>query len=205
MKTIERLFHTSLCLLMLAGTAAADTGPGAFRGLSPRVEAGEIVASRARHPRTDVSWGKAVGIVDAPMERVLDVVQDYARYREFMPNFTQSRILSKRGNRAMVYVEAEIAKRTLTIWANMKMTPTETAGGGRTIHATMMKGNLSTMEALWELTPLQGGRTLVTFKIIVEPKLPLPDSLVSLENEKASKRGLRALRKQLTQRFASGS
>lgn len=205
MTKIQHTIVVAALVLSLTGGAAADAALDAYAGMNPRVAAGEIVASRQAHPRSGVSWGQAVGIIDAPMARVLEVVQDYANYRQFMPNFTQSKVLARRGDKALVYVEAEIARSTLTIWAQMKMTPRATADGGRVIQGKMTKGNLSTMEAVWELTPIDSKRTLVTFKIIVDPKLPLPSSLVSNENEKASRRGLRALRKQLTQRLASGS
>ena len=193
-----------MCVLGTHGTAAAEGASQPYPAMHPRVAAGEIVGTEADHPDTGVDWGRAVGIVNAPIEQVLEIVSDYGNYDQFMPHFKKSKVLSQRGRRALIYVEAEVAKGTLTVWAQMKMRPITLDGGRMVIEGRMTKGNLSRMEARWELTPLSGNRTLVTFKLLVDPKVPLPDSLITWENVKASRRGIKALRKQLTRRFASG-
>ena len=97
--------------------AAAESGPQGYPGLNPKVAAGEIVGVEADHPDTDVDWGEAVGIVEAPIDQVMAIVSDYARYDEFMPHFQKSKVLSQRGNKALIYVEAKVAKGTLTVWS----------------------------------------------------------------------------------------
>lgn len=156
-----------------------------------------IQVSSIAHPGTSVRWGRAEGVVEAPVDAVRKIVGNYGAYHEFLPSFRTSRVLSQRGSRALVYMEAGIAKNTLTIWAQMKISPMPSVGKTEVIEAHMLKGNLEFMEAQWELTPLDAGRTRVAFQILVDPKVPLPASLVTRENEKASKRTIGALRKRV--------
>lgn len=185
-------------LLLVLG--ALFSGPTAALGEQQRsttaLKPGEIRVSMREHPGTSVRWGHATGVVDAPMDQVMKIVGDYAAYQEFMPHFRVSKVLSQRGKRALIYMEALIAKGTLKVWAQLKIQP-EKHGKKQVILATMTKGNLEHMFARWEVSPTRDGRSLVSFDILVDPKLPLPSTLVSTENQKASKQSIRALRKRV--------
>lgn len=186
-------------MVALALASAFFGSMAAAAELPQELSSGAIVVSTRPHAGTNVRWGRSVGVVDAPIADVMRVVSDYGAYQEFMPHFEASRVLSQRGERALVYMEALIAKKTLKIWAQLKITP-EQRDTTRIVSARMTKGNLAHMEARWEVSPLPDGRSLVTFDILVDPQLPLPASLVSSENEKASKSTIRALRDRLATR-----
>lgn len=199
---MPRKLRSQRSVLLLAAAFATvglfgDGGRAAAAGVPELPQADQILVSTLPHPETSVRWGRATGIVEAPVDDVMRVIGDYGAYREFMPHFESSKVLAQRGQSALVYMEALIAKGTLKVWAQLKIRP-ETQGDARIVSAHMTKGNLDHMEARWEVKPLDGGsRSLVTFDILVDPKLPLPSGLVSTENEKASKRTIRALRSRL--------
>lgn len=156
-----------------------------------------IVAKNEPAAGQDVAWGSAVGVVEAPIQAVAKVLTDYSRYDTFLPHFKQSRVLSRRGDDALVYMEAGIIKNTVTLWAQMHITA-RAAGEGRVIEGRMIKGNMDAFRARWELTPVAGNtRTLVRFKLLVDPGLPLPDSVFDHENEKSARRALGALRERV--------
>lgn len=157
----------------------------------------EIKVSQVSLPGASVKAGRAEGIVEAPIESVRGVVEDYAGYEKFMPHFRASRVLSRRGASALVYMQASIAKDTLTLWAQLKIAPKPNVGQTRVIEAKMVQGNMDAMFARWELTPVDDAHTLVAFQLLMDPKLPLPASMVADENEKASQRTLKALRRVL--------
>ena len=52
----------------------------------------------------------------------------------------------------------------------------------RVIEGKMVEGNMDAMLARWEVTSIDAKRTLVAFQLLMDPKLPLPDSFVSSEN-----------------------
>jgi ribosome-associated toxin RatA of RatAB toxin-antitoxin module len=185
---------------MASGARAEDVPPGALTESTPPVVTqvvppnGEITTINLPHAETSVQWGRAVGVVDAPLERVLGVVTDYAAYYTFLPHFHVSRVLSKRGESALVYLEASIAFDTMKLWAQVKLTALPLQGATHVIEAKMMKGNMDVMGARWELTPVDATHTLVAFQLIMDPSLPLPAGMVSTENLKASKQAIRSLR-----------
>lgn len=142
-----------------------------------------------------ISWGQAVGVIDKPLEEVLPVVVDYANYVHFMPNFTKSKVLAQRGNRAMVYMEVSVASGTFTLWGQLKLAEGTPEGETRVIEAHLLDGNMHAFSATWRLTPVDdGARTEVEFKIYVDPDMPLPSAVFSRENERAAGNTLRALR-----------
>ena len=186
------------CVAIVAG--AALTVPAATRAdvaVSQELRAGQITSSGYTPPGQSVERGRASVLLDAPIDRVFAVVQDYGQYKDFLPNFEASRVLSQRGASALVFVQVAIMKGAAHIWAELKLKPRKTEGPTRVIEAKMTKGNVDHMEALWEVTPIDDKRTLVTFEIIVDPNLPLPSSLISEENRKTARKTLRALRERV--------
>jgi len=156
----------------------------------PEVRTAQIVEEGSK-----ISWGHAVAVIDSPIEEVLPVVVDYANYVLFMPNFTTSKVLAQRGNRAMVYMEVSVASGTLTLWGQLKFSESPSEGETRVIEAQLLEGNMHAFRASWRLTPVDGGaQTEVDFKIYVDPDMPLPSSVFSRENERAAGKTLRALR-----------
>jgi ribosome-associated toxin RatA of RatAB toxin-antitoxin module len=82
----------------------------------------------------------------------------------------------------------------------MKVGPRPNEGDTRVIEGKMVDGSMDAMMARWEVTPIDANRTLVAFQLLMDPKLPLPDSFVSSENEIATRKTIRALRQVLAER-----
>jgi len=155
---------------------------------------------------SSIAWGQAVLVVDKPIEEVLPIVRDYANYKQFMPNFTKSKVLAQRGNRAMVYMEVSVAKGALTLWGQLNLAERPQDGESRVVEAHLMEGNIDAFSASWTLTPVDGGaRTEVDFKIYVDPDIPLPSSIFSRENERAAGRTVRALRARVSEGLEGSS
>jgi ribosome-associated toxin RatA of RatAB toxin-antitoxin module len=164
-----------------------------------------IQVTAVAYPGTSVKAGRAAGIVDAPLDTVLAIVEDYAGYEKFMPHFRASRVLSRRGSSALVYMQASIARDTMTLWAQLKIGPRPNMGNARVIEAKMVQGNMDAMAARWELTPIDAQHTMVAFQLLMDPKVPLPASLVTDENEKAAQKTIRALRRVAAEHLAANS
>lgn len=164
---------------------------------SPVHAAGEadVRTAQIAEAGSSISWGHAVAVIDQPIDEVLPVVVDYANYVHFMPNFTKSRVLAQRGNRAMVYMEVSVAAGTFTLWGQFKLSEAASEGDTRIIEARLLDGNMDDFSATWRLTPVDdGARTEVEFKLHVDPDMPLPSSVFSRENERAAGNTVRALR-----------
>jgi ribosome-associated toxin RatA of RatAB toxin-antitoxin module len=197
---------TISCVVVV--TAAHSTAVAEAQGPTNNVSAmlagledGTIQSKTVEYKPGGVRWGRAVGIVDAPLADVLAVVQNYAGYQSFMPHFKVSKVLSQRGTNALVYMQASLARNTMNLWAQMKVGPRPNEGETRIIEGKMVDGNMDAMLARWEVTSIDANRTLVAFQLLMDPKLPLPDSFVSSENETATKKTIKALRQVMAERL----
>jgi ribosome-associated toxin RatA of RatAB toxin-antitoxin module len=180
---------------------AEAQGPSSIQAMLAGLEDGSIQSKTVEYKPGGVRWGRAVGIVDAPLTDVLSVVENYAGYQTFMPHFKVSKVLSQRGSSALVYMQASLARNTMNLWAQMKVGPRPNEGETRIIEGKMVDGNMDAMLARWEVTAIDANRTLVAFQLLMDPKLPLPDSFVSSENEIATKKTIKALRQVVAERI----
>lgn len=205
--TNARAVVLAACLFSLLATmigplgarAAAQAGGGSL-AISAAVRSGQIDSSLQPHAGTSVQFGRAVALMNAPAADVMTVLQNYAGYQSFLPNFETSRVLSQRGASALVYVQVRILHGAATIWAELKLRLRPGTGVTRVIEASMVKGNVKRFEALWEVTPVDPQRSLVAFRIFVEPDMLVPASLVNRENQKNARKAVFALRELLAQR-----
>jgi len=192
---------TRLSLLLALGLLSAFGFARAAQAQSATALASslgqEIQTGQATQSGTSISWGTAVAVVDEPLEDVMGVVLDYGNYSEFMPHFRTSRVIAQRGADAMIYLEVGIIRNTATLWGQLRLTERPARGTSRIIEAHLVQGNMDEFRARWELTPIDGGRTLVRFRILGAPDLPLPASVFRSENVKAARKTLRALRRRL--------
>lgn len=195
MKPLRTLTVFALVCAVVVVPVAAQAGGVA---ITPELREGRIPSSAHSHPGTSVKRGRAMVLIDAPADRVYDVIKNYAEYKEFLPHFEISRVLSQRGTAALIYVQVKIMKGAATIWAELKLSARPGTGDTRVIEARMRKGNVDHFEAHWEVTPVDANTTLVAFEIVVDPDLPLPSSFISSENQKSARMTLRALRERVT-------
>ena len=201
---VQLLVSALVLGLVLPNDLARAEGQQNVHGATEVKEA-PIQVSSVSLSGSSVKAGRAVGIVDAPLEAVMAIVQDYAGYEKFMPHFRASRVLSRRGASALVYMQASIAADTMTLWAQLKVGPKPNVGAARIIEAKMVQGNMDAMQARWELSSVDPQHTLVAFQLLMDPKVPLPASLVSDENEKAAQKTIRALRRVAAERLLASA
>jgi ribosome-associated toxin RatA of RatAB toxin-antitoxin module len=192
---IRRCFAACMFLATVLPCLALAEGQQNLQKVVDAVKDGTIQVTTVAQAGSSVRAGRAVGIVDAPIDSVRAIVEDYGSYEKFMPHFRASRVLSRRGSTALVYMQASLAKDTMTLWAQLKIGPRPKIGNTSVIEAKMVQGNMDAMSARWELTPVDNQHTLVAFQLLMDPKVPLPASLISGENEKASQKTIGALRR----------
>lgn len=145
---------------------------------------------------TSVRFGVANVELDFPMQQVVDLLHDYGRFQEFLPHFQSSRILSRRGNRALMYVEVTAARDTITLWAQTRVSSRD-ENGTRVIEARMTEGNLDHFVVRWEISAIDATHTRVNFRLLADPQVPLPASIMNTENERFSRLVLNAIRLRL--------
>lgn len=187
-------------LAVLAWSSLAATAFAQERSMprAPRHDRDAIQLDTVDARTADVDFGRARGIVDAPYSEVVDIVHDYASYRHFMPHFLASRVLARRGNRAMVYMEVGILRDTITLWAQVQIR-SRRDGDKTVVEASMTQGNMETFRAIWTLEPVADGqRTLAQLQLLVDPDLPaVPNSVITAENVSSARKAITRLRRRV--------
>jgi ribosome-associated toxin RatA of RatAB toxin-antitoxin module len=201
--TFQTLRRTTLQIALAVALALASTlglMPSHAAAVEAHVENAGIFTAQIPVEGSNIATGQAVIVVDRPIEEVLQIVLDYANYVRFMPNFTKSKVLAQRGNRAMVYMEVSVAKGMYTLYGQLDLAERPQDGVSRVVAGRLMDGNIDAFDASFKLTPTDdGARTEIDFRIYVDPDLPLPSSVFSRENERAAGRTVRALRARAAQ------
>ena len=189
--------------LVISVVSVATMSLGSAATASGGLLASPIVTRQVVAMDSRIAWGEAEAELAQPLEAILPVLEDYAGYEQFMPNFRRSRVLAQRGTRARVYMEVSAAAGALTLWGQLDMRErSDEQTEARIIEAQLLEGNIDAFRATWRLEPSEDGeRTRVAFAIFVDPDLPLPASLISRENERAARRSIEALRDRLERKL----
>jgi ribosome-associated toxin RatA of RatAB toxin-antitoxin module len=109
--------------------------------------------------------------INAPVERVFEVVTDYEGYSEFLPEITGAEVLSREGDTVVVRFELEIVMRLSYTLELTEVSPTSVRWVLR--EARMMSSN----EGLWELKALGDGTTHATYEVDVRLPGLIPKSV----------------------------
>jgi len=110
-------------------------------------------------------------VIEAPMERVFDVITDYERYTEFLPDMKAVRVLSRRDNIAVVSFELELIMR---ISYTLRLTEERPSGVVWSLEqAKMMRDNVGG----WALVATPEGHTHATYGIELTLRGLIPKSV----------------------------
>jgi hypothetical protein len=152
-----------------------------------------------------VPVGDAIGVVDAPMDRVIEVIRDFAAYEDWMSDIEQSRVLEDRGNNNFL-----CRGETDTPWPMANRHWTVDAWGGEVQIDGMDvlvsvwsyvpgSGNLVDTHGYWLLLPWgdDGDKTLVRYHLRVDLGTILPSFLLEWSTENFLPKKITDLRRRL--------
>lgn len=142
-------------------------------------------------------------VIDAPTDRLWDLIDRSALYSRFMPRVKKSEELSRSGDdvRTRVTVDMPFPLRNLTATTQARHT---VEPGVRYERAWRLEsGDYKLNEGSWTLTPLadDAGRTFVHYQLHVIPKVPIPKVIQSAVQERAMPGLIDALRAEVVRRF----
>lgn len=147
-------------------------------------------------PGSGMVRGRSTVTVAAPIERVREVVLGFASYPEFMPHYTSCRVLGRTpsGGRD-VYMEVGAVHGAVKLWARVDVSKPALVDGVEVYTTKFLDGNVKTLDASWRLKKVDDASTQLTMEVFMNPKLPLPDSLLNKENLEGSRQAVLALKK----------
>jgi coenzyme Q-binding protein COQ10 len=130
-------------------------------------------------------------VIDAPPERVFDVVSDYEKYPEFLSEVKSIRTSGRQGNQVDIHYEVDVMKR---IRYTLRMTEDKPQGVKWTfVEGEVMKDNTGG----WVLEALPDGKTKATYTVDVALGLLVPKALVTAMVESSLPKMLEAFKKRV--------
>jgi coenzyme Q-binding protein COQ10 len=113
-------------------------------------------------------------VVEAPIERLYDIVVDYERYPEFVPGIRACRVVAQGGEKHVEYELDVAVKRIRYVLRMQERRPTHVSWS--LVSGDMMKVS----NGSWELAALDGDRTRAVYAVeiqIARPRL-VPQAIV---------------------------
>ena len=190
-----KIIASAIAFILAAASAAPPAHARRSEVRAETVEAGAIPAEGL-----NIQWGRASTVIHTSKAELLTILHDYGQYAELFPQFRASRVLASRGDDALVYLEARVAYDSFTLWGNLRISSKELSGA-RVIDARLKRGNVSHFQAEWTVRELPGGEACeVVFKLLIDPDMKLPSSVITKENVKAARRAILALQRRVASR-----
>jgi hypothetical protein len=185
--------------LFLAFTLSLGAAlPAAADGWKKAGEKKGIVIYNKKRAGSDVAEVKAIGTINAPPWAAKNVVDDLARYKEFMP-YTEESTAVKKGNHVISYQRLNtpfVAKRDYTL--RIVDRSVRQADGTITYKSVWSEANaqgpaeikgvvrVKVNEGYWLFEPADGGKkTKVTYYLFTDPGGALPAFIVNAANTRA--------------------
>src|SRR5271163_2436456 len=130
-------------------------------------------------------------IINAPPERVFDVVADDEKYPEVRSEVKSIRTSNRKGNQVDIHYEVDVMKR---IRYTLRMTEDRPRGLSWTfVEGEVMKDN----KGGWVLEPTEDGKTKATYSVEVALGLLVPRPLVTAMVESSLPKMLESFRKRV--------
>jgi ribosome-associated toxin RatA of RatAB toxin-antitoxin module len=173
----------------LAAPAAGPVTSGA-----PTMESFAVEGTGIRRIRATI-------LMDAPIDRVREVVFDYARYPEFMPIYEKASVLwTTPAGARLVHMQLG---GIVHLWMRVEIAPPVRSGAVETYAGRLVQGNVKAFRPRWELTSM-GERTRVTVESFMDPDLPLvPSGLINSGAKDGVRDAIVALKARIEGRSAS--
>jgi ribosome-associated toxin RatA of RatAB toxin-antitoxin module len=144
---------------------------------------------------TDLVRGRSTVVVQAPISVVRKTVLDYEEYAEFMPHYAASHVLGRtKGGGHQVYMKWVALHGAMKMWARFDMSSAQKKGDQETYRSTLKEGNVKAAKAIWRMSPVDEHRTKLTLEVFLQPRVPMPSSLLNDENMKGAQKGVTAMR-----------
>lgn len=134
---------------------------------------------------------EALFFVAAPPARTIDVLWDHEKFPQFMPNAKTSRVLEGKGNDVVVEQVGGQGPINVTL-------VTRRHRAGNHIDWKLVRGDVRQNDGSWDAAATPGG-TLLTYKVHVVPKGPVPNRVTAF----LQKQALPAMCKAVRQRVES--
>jgi ribosome-associated toxin RatA of RatAB toxin-antitoxin module len=137
-------------------------------------------------PGASVRAGGAAVLCQAPLAVVERLATDYGHYVNTIPRFQKSRVVAKKGNDTDVYLQVPILHGAATVWSLTRFGLPQRQGQSVLIAGKMLEGNVNDFRGQWRLRAVNDTQSVVKMELLVVPKFPAPDKVITSELQGAA-------------------
>ncbi|MBK8481605.1 MAG: hypothetical protein IPL40_10565 [Proteobacteria bacterium] len=183
--------HWFWAVLLLLGAAVHPRA--AWAELRHELESGQVVAITI--PADRAHRARAVGIVDAAAARVFAVLTDVPNYVHFAPRIAEARRL-KDAKKGLYELVARLPWPLGKTRARLQLQHGK-RGAVYVARWKMVEGTLARYEGAFWVKPWGRNRCLVIYEMLLQPRLPVPEALLSNGLRRAVQKFVLALRQRI--------
>ena len=195
--TVVRGAGLPLGVIVAKDGSSDEPGPYIWAGGGDRAEVLPV-------PMDDKYFGgRATIVVDAPLTKVRAALLDVARWREFMPLVSSSRLVAvTNGTREFELEGAASGIEPLRMRARLARSR---AHEGETYVIDLVSGNVRELRALWTLAKASEGKTELSLELFVRPAQRVPPAALNRANLEATARAAVGVQRRAEGRSPDGS
>jgi ribosome-associated toxin RatA of RatAB toxin-antitoxin module len=147
--------------------------------------------------KNGIERGKAIGVIDATPEEVFRVATDYAKYRDFMPKVTDSRVKEAARDHVLVEMHAELRWPAGASKVTARYTHEKLPGDIYRVRFDMVDGSLKQYLGSLYIEPFATGKTAVTYELVAEPDTVAPKGAINRGIKRSTGNFVNALRQRV--------
>lgn len=165
-----------------------------------RLDRGEVLVATEAVPGSPVPRLVVRAVVEAPCERVWQLIDGCASYERTLPGVRRSEELVRDGPRVRVRLTVKMPFPLRDLTSVTEGIHTVVPGERYCREWQLVEGDYHSNSGSWVLVPFAGqkDRTLVLYRLHAEPTLRLPRALKQLATEKAVPRLIAQIRRLTT-------
>jgi carbon monoxide dehydrogenase subunit G len=170
---------------LAATTPAGATQPAADPASDPTVARllGAKSTLKWNYSTREGRYGHAEALVDAPAEKVVKTALEFQRYRDLHRKFATARVIAKEGSNTDVYMRypVQIGPLTIEFYEVMRFSALRTVGNAFVIEGHGIKGDMKQGHTVITVKPAGPKHAVLQVDVLLELKVPAPQSLVDEE------------------------
>jgi ribosome-associated toxin RatA of RatAB toxin-antitoxin module len=151
-----------------------------------------------------INKGKAIGVFDATPDEIFRVVTEYDKYPEFAPRVVSSRVVDRQGDRrAFVMLKTDLPWPVSDAWVYAQFEHEQLSGATYRVRFWQIKGSMKRYSGSIFIEPWctwkGGGKSAVTYELVVEPNSAAPKRFINDRVEVAVSKYVHALRQHINE------
>ena len=157
-----------------------------------------FISKPVKVKNNSIMAGRVEALVYSPARDIEKVLRDFKSYKDFIPFFTGSKLLSRDSSRSVLSLDASIVHGTIDINAIVSIDERKESSGVTRFILRLKKGDLKRLDGIWTIYPVDETMSVLVFDLMIDPGLWfVRDKTLSEYNQVNARRTIRSIRKKL--------